>query len=190
MGSNVREVWRGAHALRDCGRRVIWLPDGVRVRMSTRSRRTRRVGRAYVWLARKYPNAGREWALQWLFPATRGYVESALSLVRDTSLGGSSGLPIRPRTAGPQEREHDHDLHPRAESRSVRRPQSSAQLTSRQDMKIRRLDTNRRASARSCDVAVGGGGVGNSAGPRISGGPAVRLAARRETNRGSDHAPS
>lgn len=26
-------------------------------------------------LARKYPNAGREWAWQWVFPATRGYVE-------------------------------------------------------------------------------------------------------------------
>src|SRR5262245_42467883 len=26
-------------------------------------------------LARKYPNAGREWAWQWLFPATRLYVE-------------------------------------------------------------------------------------------------------------------
>src|SRR5437867_10351206 len=26
-------------------------------------------------LARKYPNAGREWAWQWVFPATRIYVE-------------------------------------------------------------------------------------------------------------------
>jgi site-specific recombinase XerD len=26
-------------------------------------------------LARKYPNAGREWAWQWLFPATRIYVD-------------------------------------------------------------------------------------------------------------------
>ena len=26
-------------------------------------------------LARKYPNAGREWALQWVFPATRFYVD-------------------------------------------------------------------------------------------------------------------
>ena len=26
-------------------------------------------------LARKYPNAGREWAWQWLFPATRMYVD-------------------------------------------------------------------------------------------------------------------
>lgn len=26
-------------------------------------------------LARKYPNTGRDWAWQWVFPATRGYVE-------------------------------------------------------------------------------------------------------------------
>jgi hypothetical protein len=26
-------------------------------------------------LARKYPNAGREWAWQWIFPATRIYVD-------------------------------------------------------------------------------------------------------------------
>ncbi len=26
-------------------------------------------------LARKYPNAGREWAWQWVFPATRTYVD-------------------------------------------------------------------------------------------------------------------
>src|SRR5947208_881904 len=28
-------------------------------------------------LARKYPNAGREWAWQWVFPATRFYVDPA-----------------------------------------------------------------------------------------------------------------
>jgi integron integrase len=28
-------------------------------------------------LARKYPNAGREWAWQWVFPATRTYVDAA-----------------------------------------------------------------------------------------------------------------
>jgi hypothetical protein len=28
-------------------------------------------------LARKYPNAGREWAWQWVFPATRFYVDRA-----------------------------------------------------------------------------------------------------------------
>src|SRR5262245_32964500 len=28
-------------------------------------------------LARKYPNAGREWAWQWVFPATRLYVDRA-----------------------------------------------------------------------------------------------------------------
>lgn len=27
-------------------------------------------------LARKYPNAGREWPWQWVFPATRTYVDS------------------------------------------------------------------------------------------------------------------
>jgi len=30
-------------------------------------------------LARKYPNAGREWAWQWLFPATRIYVDRVTS---------------------------------------------------------------------------------------------------------------
>ena len=28
-------------------------------------------------LTRKYPNAGRDWAWQWVFPATRFYVERA-----------------------------------------------------------------------------------------------------------------
>ncbi len=153
VGLTVLEVRRGAHAPRDFGRRVTRSPD--RVRMSRQSRRTRRVGRAYVWLARKYPNAGREWALQWLLRATRGYVEPASPLARDAFLGVRSGHSNRPGTAGPQGREHDHDLHPRAESQPARRPQSSGRLASRQDMKIRSLDANRRASARSCGVAAG-----------------------------------
>ena len=33
-------------------------------------------------LGRKYPNAGREWAWQWVFPATRWYVDRATGQTR------------------------------------------------------------------------------------------------------------
>lgn len=39
-----------------------------------------RIGRGWVELpnalGRKYPNAGRSWEWQWVFPATRGYVDA------------------------------------------------------------------------------------------------------------------
>ena len=47
----------------------------------SRRQRDLRQGAGWVelpWaLARKYPNAGREWAWQWVFPATRFYVDRA-----------------------------------------------------------------------------------------------------------------
>ena len=33
-------------------------------------------------LSRKYPKAGREWAWQWVFPATRTYVEAETGVIR------------------------------------------------------------------------------------------------------------
>jgi len=100
-------------------------------------------------LGRKYPNAGREWVWQWLFPATRFYREQATGQVRRHHLhetvlqkivkdavrrnrqaGDSTHAPPfvrdasarrRPRhpdgagATGPPRREHDADLHPRAE---------------------------------------------------------------------------
>ena len=55
-------------------------------------------------LARKYPNADREWGWQWVFPASRIYTD--------------------PRYGSPR-RENDHDLYSRAEPRRARRPEPS-----------------------------------------------------------------
>jgi integron integrase len=96
-------------------------------------------------LARKYPNAGREWAWQWVFPATRFYVDRETGQRRRHHLHESvpqravkeavrlAGISKRatchtlrhsngPRAPGPQRREHDHDLHPRPQPRPRRRP--------------------------------------------------------------------
>jgi integron integrase len=64
------------------------LPAGLRAPLRThieevRSQHSRDVRRGAGWvelpyaLARKYPNAGREWGWQWVFPATRTYLETA-----------------------------------------------------------------------------------------------------------------
>lgn len=49
------------------------------LRARNQHRRDRERGGGWVELptalARKYPNAGREWPWQWVFPATRSYVE-------------------------------------------------------------------------------------------------------------------
>ena len=66
--------------------RVTMLPAAVKASLATHLERVReqhqadlRHGAGWVelpWaLARKYPNAGREWAWQWVFPATRIYVD-------------------------------------------------------------------------------------------------------------------
>jgi integron integrase len=68
--------------------RAALLPAGVRDELTLHLRRVRsqhdadlRLGAGSVALphalARKYPNAGREWAWQWVFPATRTYVDRA-----------------------------------------------------------------------------------------------------------------
>jgi len=66
--------------------RVTMLPAAVKTSLAAHVTRVReqhqadlRQGAGWVelpWaLARKYPNAGREWAWQWMFPATRIYVD-------------------------------------------------------------------------------------------------------------------
>jgi integrase len=78
-------------------------------------------------LARKYPNAGREWAWQWVFPATRIYVEGRgparrdpkachvsrlASLVRHAPARGGPRHPHGTRAPRPPRRPRDADLHP------------------------------------------------------------------------------
>src|SRR5262245_35181939 len=76
-------VVRGGKGAKD---RVTVLPAVVRARLlrhldATRRQHQEDLRRGAGWvelpmaLARKYPNAGREWAWQWLFPATRMYVD-------------------------------------------------------------------------------------------------------------------
>jgi integron integrase len=66
--------------------RVTMLPAATKAALAGHLERTRRhherdLARGGGWvelpaaLARKYPNAGREWGWQWVFPATRPYVE-------------------------------------------------------------------------------------------------------------------
>jgi integron integrase len=66
--------------------RVTLLPAAVKDELAVHIERVRKLhqkdlagGAGWVELpaalARKYPNAGREWAWQWVFPATRTYVE-------------------------------------------------------------------------------------------------------------------
>jgi len=76
-------VVRGGKGAKD---RVTVLPAVVRARLlwhldATRRQHQEDLRRGAGWvelpmaLARKYPNAGREWPWQWLFPATRIYVD-------------------------------------------------------------------------------------------------------------------
>ena len=66
--------------------RVMLLPDSVKKDLSlhmefvrTQHQEDLECGAGWVelpyGLARKYPNAGREWGWQWVFPATRTYVD-------------------------------------------------------------------------------------------------------------------
>jgi integron integrase len=68
--------------------RVTMLPAALKPELTrhldrVRAQHERDLGRGAGWvelptaLARKYPNAGREWPWQWFFPATRIYVEAA-----------------------------------------------------------------------------------------------------------------
>src|SRR5438128_1100245 len=96
--------------------RVTLLPAVVRpalerhlVRVRAQHERDLRAGAGWVELphalARKYPNAGREWAWQWVFPATRTYIE---------------------RTTGQRRRHH---LHETVMQRAVHRAVREAGLT-------------------------------------------------------------
>jgi hypothetical protein len=75
-------------------------------------------------LARKYPHAGREWVWQWVFPATRRYVDRTTGERRrhhlhETVLQRAHGAGA-PGTPG---RDDDDDLHPRSQPRPGRRAQ-------------------------------------------------------------------
>ncbi|MBI3637291.1 MAG: integron integrase, partial [Candidatus Rokubacteria bacterium] len=70
--------------------RVTMLPNALKADLATHVERVRKQhaadlshGGGWVelpWaLGRKYPNAGREWAWQWVFPATRFYVDRVTS---------------------------------------------------------------------------------------------------------------
>lgn len=91
-------------------------------------------------LARKYPNAGREWAWQWMFPATRFYVdrvtgqrrrhhlhESVLqravkeALLRHPPARGQPRHPDRSRASRSPGRQHNPDLHARPQPWTRRR---------------------------------------------------------------------
>ena len=95
-------------------------------------------------LLRKYPNAGREWGWQWVFPATRLYVEPVTGQRRRHHLHGSllqravkdavraariakpatcHTLRHRPGASWPPGREHDDDLHPRPQPGPGRGPE-------------------------------------------------------------------
>jgi integron integrase len=76
-------VVRGGKGDKD---RTTMLPAAVKADLAKHLERARRqheldLGQGAGWvelpdaLARKYPNAGREWAWQWVFPATRMYVD-------------------------------------------------------------------------------------------------------------------
>jgi len=83
-------VVRGAKGDRD---RVTVLPDVVREELQRHLRRVQRLHRRDLkrgagWVAlpgalgRKYPNAGREWAWQWVFPATRTFRDKVTGQIR------------------------------------------------------------------------------------------------------------
>ena len=74
---------------------------------------------------RKYPHADREWAWQWIFPASSYYLDRRTGLQHRHHLhesvvqkGGSRGRPTRGRA-------NHHDLHPRVEPRRGRGSQPS-----------------------------------------------------------------
>ncbi len=101
--------------------RVTVLPEMVGAKLRTHLNRVRvrferdvaTGGGAVVMpdaVERKYPRASREWAWQYVFPATRVYRDSATGELR------RHHLPARP----PGRPDHD-DLHPRLESGRTRR---------------------------------------------------------------------
>lgn len=73
--------------------RVTMLPGAVKADLARhlargRARHVKDLARGAGWvelpsaLGRKYPNAGREWGWQWVFPATRLYVDRASGQIR------------------------------------------------------------------------------------------------------------
>ncbi|SBO44701.1 protein of unknown function [Cyanobium sp. NIES-981] len=98
-------------------------------------------------LARKYPNAAREWAWQWVFPQQHRWHERSSGtqgrhgswrvqggqlphlppFVRHPPAGARAGHPDNPGTARPQGCEHHDDLYPHAQPRATGCPQPRRQ---------------------------------------------------------------
>jgi integron integrase len=114
--------------------RVTVLPRSVQAPLRSHLDRVRRLHdddarRGAGWvelsdaLARKYPNAGREWPWQWVFPATRTYRDPATGrdlshvppFLRDARPRGGLRHPDGAGAAGTSRRHDDDDLHARAE---------------------------------------------------------------------------
>jgi integron integrase len=95
-----------------------------------------KIGAGYVEipgaLAKKYPNAGREWPWQWVFPATRryrhpGHDPHPATFVRDPSAGGGVRHPDHSGAAGTHRSGDDHDLHARAQQGRAGSQESAGQ---------------------------------------------------------------
>jgi hypothetical protein len=85
-------------------------------------------------LARKYPNANREWAWQWVFPQQkrwrdresgsqgRHHLDPSVvqKAVKRAVAEAGLGHPHHSGVTGPQGREDHHDLHARAQPRPAR----------------------------------------------------------------------
>jgi hypothetical protein len=140
-GAGSTELTRGSHAS-TLALTVSWPGDGRSPRPAGTS--SRRVDSARGITSTNRSSGMRSRVRSALPGSRRARPATRLATRSDASHGVRSGHLTRPRVAGPQGREHDHDLHLRAESRPVGHPQSSGQLASRQDMNIRRLHANRR----------------------------------------------
>jgi hypothetical protein len=71
-------------------------------------------------LARKYPNAGRKWAWQWVSPATRIYTERTRAATRSPRTSSRTSTTSGPSRSPRPPRPRDHaDLHPRPQPRPV-----------------------------------------------------------------------
>ena len=133
-------------------------------------------------LGRKYPEAGREWGWQWVFPATRSYFEPetrqrrrhhlhesvlqrevkeavrragipkpaschTFTQLRDPFARGRLRHPHRTGVARSQGRQHDHDLHARAQPWPGSRPKLGRPTAEAMTLMIRRFNRFSQGSA-------------------------------------------